>query len=133
MALRRPRPRKSDDDRILPLVNIVFLLLIFFMIAGQLTRQDLFEISPPETVASSPDDSDEETVLFAADGRIAYRGEAADEAGLLAALRARAAGGQTAIRLKADARAEAAAVARLLQRMREAGMRDIRLISAAGR
>ena len=34
MSLRRRR----DDDPILPLINIVFLLLIFFMLAGRITE-----------------------------------------------------------------------------------------------
>ncbi len=33
------RPR-NDDDRILPLINVVFLLLIFFLVASRLSQED---------------------------------------------------------------------------------------------
>lgn len=32
----QPRRRRNSDDNMIPLINIVFLLLIFFMIAGQM-------------------------------------------------------------------------------------------------
>lgn len=42
-----PRQAASLDDRLIPLINIVFLLLIFFLIAGQVTQQQNAEIQPP--------------------------------------------------------------------------------------
>ena len=36
MKLRNKSKRDYEDDGLLPLVNIIFLLLIFFMIAHQL-------------------------------------------------------------------------------------------------
>ena len=34
-------PRKDNsDDQLIPLINIVFLMLIFFMVAGQISEQD---------------------------------------------------------------------------------------------
>ncbi len=131
MALRRPRRAGSDDDRILPLINIVFLLLIFFMIAGQLTSQDLFEITPPETENNTEDAAREPLILIAEDGRLALGGEAIDEAALMQRLRAMAAEQRASVRLKADAQADAAGVARLLQQMKDAGVGDVRLVTAA--
>ena len=34
------KPPRSSDDGLIPMINIVFLLLIFFMIAGQIAQQE---------------------------------------------------------------------------------------------
>ena len=36
--LSRPRRKANTDDNLIPLINIVFLLLIFFMIAGKIEQ-----------------------------------------------------------------------------------------------
>ena len=39
MKLQTKERREYDDDGLLPLVNIIFLLLIFFMIAGVIEKR----------------------------------------------------------------------------------------------
>jgi biopolymer transport protein ExbD len=39
MKLKLEKKREYDDDGLLPLVNIIFLLLIFFMIAGVIEKR----------------------------------------------------------------------------------------------
>lgn len=39
MKLKTIKKREYDDDGLLPLVNIIFLLLIFFMIAGVIEKR----------------------------------------------------------------------------------------------
>ena len=39
MKLANKKKREYDDDSLLPLVNIIFLLLIFFMIAGVIEKR----------------------------------------------------------------------------------------------
>ena len=39
MKLENKIKREYDDDSLLPLVNIIFLLLIFFMIAGVIEKR----------------------------------------------------------------------------------------------
>ena len=50
MRFEPPRPR-NEDERILPLINVVFLLLIFFMLAGRLSASDPFQVEPPRSSA----------------------------------------------------------------------------------
>ena len=53
MKLANRKKRDYDDDGLLPLVNIIFLLLIFFMIAGVIEKRILKdEIEPPEVKLS---------------------------------------------------------------------------------
>ena len=74
-----PRRQASDDDRIMPLINVVFLLLIFFMLAGQLSASDPFEITPPESISTAESGDEEMLILVAEDGRLALNGKAVSE------------------------------------------------------
>ncbi|MFC3230642.1 ExbD/TolR family protein [Marinibaculum pumilum] len=65
----------DSDAGILPLINVVFLLLIFFMIAGQLAEQAPFEVEPPASDAEAQVSREELLVLLAADGRAAVAGQ----------------------------------------------------------
>ena len=45
MKLKNQKPVATNDDNLLPLVNIIFLLLIFFMLAGVIAKQkDLYDV-----------------------------------------------------------------------------------------
>lgn len=37
---RGSAPAASNDDHLIPLINVVFLMLIFFMLAGQIRASD---------------------------------------------------------------------------------------------
>ena len=47
MIVPPPKRPRSTEDNILPLINVVFLLLIFFMLAGVLTQSPPFSLTPP--------------------------------------------------------------------------------------
>ena len=38
------QPEKKTFENILPLVNVVFLLLIFFMLAGSFSKPDFYKV-----------------------------------------------------------------------------------------
>jgi biopolymer transport protein ExbD len=40
-------PKKREFESVLPMINIVFLLLIFFMLAGTFTQPEILSITPP--------------------------------------------------------------------------------------
>jgi biopolymer transport protein ExbD len=46
--------RNSIDEKLIPLINIVFLLLIFFMIAGQVSNPEDQSIMPPISDSERP-------------------------------------------------------------------------------
>ncbi len=45
--------RPAGDHGLVPLINVVFLLLAFFMIAGQIQRADLVRVDPPVSVSEA--------------------------------------------------------------------------------
>jgi len=129
MRLEPPRPR-NDEERILPLINIVFLLLIFFMLAGRLAASDPFEIAPPHSASEGPAASQEMLVLVGADGQLALDGEIMEEAALEARVAERLSASEGAqVRLKADGRAEATRVVAVMEFLRAAGVERLRLLT----
>ena len=42
--------KTSDDDNMVPLINIVFLMLVFFMVAGQIKKADPIAVVPPHSI-----------------------------------------------------------------------------------
>jgi len=123
------RPDQSED-RILPLINVVFLLLIFFMIAGSLSVAEPFAVEPPASRSVGAHDPKGVTILMSTDGRLALEGEPLPEAVLLARLEARlAAAPQTRFTLKADGDAPANRLVRFTQALYEAGVEKLELLA----
>ncbi len=132
MLFEPPRPH-SDEERILPLINVVFLLLIFFMLAGRLAASDPFEIAPPRSASEGPVENRDLMVLVGADGRLALDGAVMEEAALKAAIAERLAGdGEARVRVKADGSAEATDVVAVMELLRAAGVRRVSLLTVSG-
>ena len=70
----RRRKNSTRREPTIALVNIVFLMLVFFMVAGTLSRpldSDLRLVRTAELEGRAPPD----TLVVHTDGRMAYRGE----------------------------------------------------------
>ncbi|MDZ7752785.1 MAG: biopolymer transporter ExbD [Gammaproteobacteria bacterium] len=129
MRFESPRPR-NDEERILPLINVVFLLLIFFMVAGRLAASDPFHIEPPRSASGAAAEVRDMLVLVGADGRLALDGAVVDEATLEGAVAERLVHETTAeVRLKADGGAEAVRVVEVMELLREAGVERLKLLT----
>ncbi len=124
---------RDTEQGILPLINIVFLLLIFFMVVGQLAPVDELVDEPLESVAGNDMETAHPplTLQMAADGRLALEGVELEEEALLDRLSDSPAGGSRfrGLWFKVDGRADAATVIRLMNRLTEAGVPDARLLT----
>lgn len=49
-TVKRP---KNDDDSLIPLINIVFLMLIFFIVAGQIQPSDGAKVEPANSISEA--------------------------------------------------------------------------------
>lgn len=72
------------EDALLPLINLVFLLLIFFIVAGQLTNEPLPEL--PGAAQQQQERAPEADLMVAADGQWKVQGKVLGEEQLLDAL-----------------------------------------------
>ena len=62
---------KSNTPNLVPLINVVFLLLIFFMLAGTLKRTDIFDVNPPYSITGADAEAPELTILISENNNIA--------------------------------------------------------------
>lgn len=122
------RPRRGPDDQALPLINIAFLLLVFFLLAGTLLPPSPFAITELELLNGAASLDAPERLLMAPDRRMAYRGEALTREGITASLFAELEG---PLRVQVDATTEAQQVVNLLRRLAAAGVERVELIGIA--
>ncbi|HRV61667.1 ExbD/TolR family protein [Albidovulum sp.] len=85
-------PRRRDSQALLPMINVVFLLVIFFLLAGRMQPADPLTITPPEVAAGVPGQG-QFTLMVGASGQLAFDGivasgtDAPDDMRVLDALR----------------------------------------------
>ncbi|MGH0036713.1 MAG: ExbD/TolR family protein [Myxococcota bacterium] len=117
---RRARQRPGLTS----LVDVVFLLLVFFLLAGTLRASSPLDVSPPESGAGSPLAESDHAIWLGADGRIAVGDEV-----LPLPIAVEVLGRPTGpVRLHADASARARDLLPLLEALRAAGVEDIELV-----
>jgi len=121
----RPAQRKQRPESIVPMINVVFLLLIFFLMTSQIAPPDPFEIAPPTAAQDSPADP-APALLLSAEGEMAFE-ETRGAAAIKAFIAAQQQGGP-APQLRADKQTPAATVARLLKTLAEAGLASVDLV-----
>jgi len=119
-----PRARKSIDDQLIPLINIVFLLLIFFMVAGQITQREAV-IDPPASLSRKPAPEDPALLVLERSGALRINGRPIDAQALTSALDAYP--GDAGITLAADRDVPASGLAPVLLAVRGAGFETVTL------
>ncbi|WP_425049724.1 ExbD/TolR family protein [Psychromarinibacter sp. S121] len=131
MALRRPAEKRKGEPTI-ALINIVFLMLIFFMIAGALAppldaRVELVDTENLE--GRAPPDA----AVVLADGSLLFREQPVDAAAVVAKARETDPTAEApAVRLVPDRNLPAAALLNLAAALRDAGAGDVWLVTEKG-
>lgn len=130
LEYRKPRQTEKIDKHILPMTNIIFLMLIFFMIAGQITATDPFAITPSKSISTTHTKPEDGIIHLSKDGEITFQYQAMDAEELkvkVAEYLAEAPG--AVLRLKADADYSAVETLFLLAELHEIGVEKISLIT----
>lgn len=130
----KQKPRRENSENIIPLINIVFLLLIFFMITAKISARDPFTIQPPTSTESAEQERVVNNMLYLSQsGELAYRGEIMTEAGLVSRLDSSHFGREgKALILKADAQTPMPLLMALLERLKQADINTIELLAVSG-
>ena len=122
MDFSTPKKRQTGEP-ILPMINVVFLLLIFFLLSSQIAPRAPFAITPPKL--EHGETLTPEAVLFmAADAQLYFSGAEGRDA--LAAVVAQAPELEV-LTLRADSEVSAREVAALISRLRDAGIKAVSL------
>jgi biopolymer transport protein ExbD len=124
----RQREREPLELNLIPLIDVVFMLLIFFMLTTTFVHDRTLDIDLPKAEAGSDDRAELENHVIELDasGQIAIDGERVEESDLSAALRTLAADGRPVV-LWADAQVVNQRVVTLLDQARRAGIERIGL------
>ena len=56
--------RQTAENGVIPLINVVFLILIFFMIAGHIQKSDTINVIPPQSVNQAKTEREPDVVIF---------------------------------------------------------------------
>ena len=128
MRLARPVTRQPPET-IVALIDVVFFLLVFFMLIGRMDATAPFDVTPPtaETGADMP--SGGITVSVSASGDLAVDGLVVDDAALDQAITARlVTTSDTLVRINAHRDTELRHVLPLVSRVEALGARDVVLV-----
>lgn len=126
----KPRQRSKREPTI-ALINIVFLMLVFFMVAGTLAQPldpELKLVKTEELDGIAPPDA----LVVHADGRLSYRGETVASGAAFLAEREADAGEDITVRLVPDRALEAAALVKLTAELRRAGAARVLVVTERG-
>jgi len=64
--------KPNQDDNLIPLINIVFLMLIFFMVAGHISQSDPLKVQPPTSSSETHESQEPLVLVVTTDGQIAF-------------------------------------------------------------
>lgn len=125
LAARFGQRRQTDSDQLLPLINVVFLVLVFLMMSAILVTPAPFDIEPVQGAGSPTGQSAPARVAVSAQGELAWAGERLGEDALIRELTRHAEAG---VLLNADAEADANTVMALARRLEAADLGPVRLL-----
>lgn len=129
MEFGRKRTRRRTPS-LAPLIDVVFLLLIFFLLAGTFAAPLPFPIRLPVSESANPETAGNFVVYVGQDGRLAFSNGSGSLAEFESGLRERVTGGTAdSVTIQSDASAPSGIVVGLLRRIEQTGVSNVRLLS----
>lgn len=134
MKFRRNRQRENVDINLASLIDVVFVLLLFFVVTTTFTRETQLKVDLPEAATGTPPEQTELKqleVLIDAQGGYALNGQAllkSDLSGLMAALQKESAGDNSLpLIISADAKTPHQAVITAMDAAGKLGFAHLRI------
>lgn len=136
MKLSHPRPRSTHDNHLIPLINVIFLMLIFFMVVARIAPRDPISVTPPTSGLDTQAEPLDQCLVLNADGRLAIAGQILEPEAVRAHLSrwremliASGASSPVRITLKADARLSSGQLRETLSLLASAGIQEVSLLT----
>lgn len=129
MEFGSPKKNKVEIS-LIPLVNVIFLLLIFFMVAGSIEGVDIFEVDLPHSQAGKGKIYIPTVVYLSEDGKIAVNNQIVTKQNLKAVLSTSFAKNiNHHVTIKSDLNVPAQTLIYIMNIIESAGGRDISLVT----
>lgn len=126
--------RPSGQISLIPLINVIFLMLIFFMVAGTIDRPDTLKVTPPEAESGTERaESKPLTIYISQDERLAINQDLVLKPDFKASLASYLQEDQKQpITIKSDSQLPASTLLWLLESIEAAGGTNVTLTTEAG-
>lgn len=119
---------------IAPLIDIVFLLLVFFMLTSTFLRPEAIDLQLPESASAEPSEQTRISVVLDRDGRVLLNGDPVPLDRLRVSIEPLLEkGGDQAITLKSDAHTRVQRLLKVMDEIRAAGGTNIALATTPGK
>ncbi len=131
MLFQRP-PRTRRPVSVIPMINIIFLLLIFFIIAGNIEIVDKLDVTPPKANAVDNKPPVNAIIYLSKDGLIALNSDIIAEKDLRTVIKTLFIENQKQqVSIKADAGVPAKTLLMVMKLIEESGGSEVSLITQA--
>ncbi len=122
--------KKKREISLIPLINVIFLMLIFFMVAGTVEKLDIFEVKVPQAKNSKDEPVEKATIYISADGKMAVNNDIVAEKNLPTIIATILIDDlQQEILIKSDAKVDALKIVKLMKIIEKQGGHNISLIT----
>ena len=123
------RPRRPAPETIVALIDVVFFLLVFFLLVGRMDATAPFEVVPPRSAAGADLPGGGLTLAVGAGGALALDGAAAEAQAAEERIALRLAEEpDLRVRVQADRAAPLSEVLPLVARLEALGVREVVLV-----
>lgn len=128
--MRLPSSRTvPTSDWVLQLINIVFLLLLFFLANGTILSHQELGIEPPQSSLSKTGSPPHDAIYVDAGGQLKFRGQAMDAPAIAAMLKQERTANSGAIQVVADRRLKATILLDRLLELKRNGLKGASLLT----
>ena len=128
MRLSSSRVEKTPQLMIIPMIDIIFFLLVFFMLSTlYMTDQQVVPVNLPQAASAQTDVVKSLQVTVAKDGKIYLGNQPMELNQLVVQVKEASRGGNTALVLKADGDVDYASFMSVLDELKKSGVQRISL------
>jgi len=120
--------KKQSDDNMLPVINMTFLLLLFFIVVGNFSETYMKEVAPPESSSEVLTQKAEELALTA-DGKLWWRGDTTTLSNWASQIQAEGHPVPVRVSLRADGQTPASAIIPIIDELRLLKVQRVALVT----
>jgi len=117
--------KTTQEENVIPMINVVFLLLMYFMVAGNL--QPDFDVTPPFSTQMAEPPPQIPTLSVGQDGSMRFENRPTDLERLKAELSRMV--GHEKLKIHADAKVEALMISKIMKTAADAGILQFVLVT----